>query len=119
MLVNNTWHSYEFTVRMPDINIDFGRLIYKYYDDELKYSTRFNQLNKLTPDTLGFNAFMHEPRLTRVNDINFLENFLRYINISTARYIGDVLLQDGLLKIFFCHFYQLSIYQDFSNFPLN
>ena len=92
MLVNNTWHSYEFTVRMPDINIDFGRLIYKYYDDELKYSTRFNQLNKLTPDTLGFNAFMHEPRLTRVNDINFLENFLRYINISTARYIdGSVI----------------------------
>ena len=92
MLVNNTWHSYEFTVRMSDINIDFGRLIYKYYDDELKYSTRFNQLNKLTPDTLGFNAFMHEPRLTRVNDINFLENFLRYINISTARYIDGSII---------------------------
>lgn len=110
MLVNNTWHSYEFTVRMPDINIDFGRLIYKYYDDELKYSTRFNQLNKLTPDTLGFNAFMHEPQLTRVNDINFLENFLRYINISTARYIDGSIIPTNE----FCQYIDVTITDDYT-----
>ena len=110
MLVNNTWHSYEFTVRMPDINIDFGRLIYKYYDDEFKYSTRFNQLNKLTPDTLGFNAFMHEPRLTRVNDINFLENFLRYINISTARYIDGSIIPTNE----FCQYIDVTITDDYT-----
>ena len=110
MLVNNTWHSYEFTVRMPDINIDFGRLIYKYYDDELKYSTRFNQLNKLTPDTLGFNAFMHEPQLTRVNDINFLENFLKYINISTARYIDGSIIPTNE----FCQYIDVMITDDYT-----
>lgn len=110
MLVNNTWHSYEFTVRMPDINIDFGRLIYKYYDDEFKYSTRFNQLNKLTPDTLGFNAFMHEPQLTRVNDINFLENFLRYINISTARYIDGSIIPTNE----FCQYIDVTITDDYT-----
>lgn len=110
MLVNNTWHSYEFTLRMPDINIDFGRLIYKYYDDELKYSTRFNQLNKLTPDTLGFNAFMHEPQLTRVNDINFLENFLRYINISTARYIDGNIIPTNE----FCQYIDVMITDDYT-----
>ena len=111
MLVNNTWHSYEFTVRMPDINIDFGRLIYKYYDDEFKYSTRFNQLNKLTPDTLGFNAFMHEPQLTRVNDINFLENFLRYINISTARYIDGSIIPTNE----FCQYIDVTITDDYTS----
>lgn len=110
MLVNNTWHTYEFTVRMPDINIDFGRLIYKYYDDEFKYSTRFNQLNKLTPDTLGFNAFMHEPQLTRVNDINFLENFLRYINISTARYIDGSIIPTNE----FCQYIDVMITDDYT-----
>ena len=110
MLVNNTWHTYEFTVRMPDINIDFGRLIYKYYDDEFKYSTRFNQLNKLTPDTLGFNAFMHEPQLTRVNDINFLENFLRYINISTARYIDGSIIPTNE----FCQYIDVTITDDYT-----
>ena len=110
MLVNNRWHSYEFTLRMPDINIDFGRLIYKYYDDELKYSTRFNQLNKLTPDTLGFNAFMHEPQLTRVNDINFLENFLRYINISTARYIDGSIIPTNE----FCQYIDVMITDDYT-----
>ena len=110
MLVNNTWHSYEFTLRMPDINIDFGRLIYKYYDDELKYSTRFNQLNKLTPDTLGFNAFMHEPQLTRVNDINFLENFLKYINISTARYIDGSIIPTNE----FCQYIDVMITDDYT-----
>lgn len=110
MLVNNTWHTYEFTVRMPDINIDFGRLIYKYYDDEFKYSTRFNQLNKLTTDTLGFNAFMHEPQLTRVNDINFLENFLRYINISTARYIDGSIIPTNE----FCQYIDVTITDDYT-----
>lgn len=110
MLVNNTWHTYEFTVRMPDINIDFGRLIYKYYDDEFKYSTRFNQLNKLTPDTLCFNAFMHEPQLTRVNDINFLENFLRYINISTARYIDGSIIPTNE----FCQYIDVTITDDYT-----
>ena len=110
MLVNNTWHTYEFTVRMPDINVDFGRLIYKYYDDEFKYSTRFNQLNKLTTDTLGFNAFMHEPQLTRVNDINFLENFLRYINISTARYIDGSIIPTNE----FCQYIDVMITDDYT-----
>lgn len=111
LLVNNTWHSYEFTVRMPDINIDFGRLIYKYYDDELKYSTRFNQLNKLDGTSLSFNSFMHEPRLARVNDINFLENFLKYINISAARYIDGSLIPAGE----FCQYIDVKIKDDDTN----
>ena len=87
MLVNNKWHDYEFVVKMPDIQIEFGKLIYKYYDDELKFYTRFNQLNELTDTTLRFNAFMHEPRMTRINHVNFMEDFLKYLKISNARYI--------------------------------
>ena len=105
MLINNQWHSYEFTVRMPDINIEFGKLVYKYYDDELKYKTKFNQLSYLSNDTLTFNAFMHEPRLTRMNDINFLENFLKYINISTARYIDGSIIPTNE----FCQYVDVTI----------
>ncbi len=105
MLINNKWHEYEFIIRMPDINIDFGKLIYKYYDDELKYTTKFNQLSELTDDELRFNAFMHEPRMTRINDINFLENFLKYINISTARYIDGNIIPTGE----FCQYIDVTI----------
>lgn len=100
MLVNNKWYSYDFVIRMPDVNIDFGKLVYKYYDDEFKYTRKFNQLSDLSDTSLQFNAFMHEPGLARNNDINFLENFLRYINISTARYIdGSIIPSDE-----FCYY---------------
>ena len=92
LLVNNRWHQYEFIVRIPDIQIEFGKLIYKYYDDELKFSTNFNQLSDLTETSLTFNSFMHEPRLTRMNHINFMEDFLKYLKISNARYIdGNII----------------------------
>ena len=87
LLVNDRWHEYEFVVRIPDLQIEFGTLAYKYFNDELKFSTSFNQLNELTENTLQFNSYMHEPRLTRVNHINFLEDFLKYLKISSARYI--------------------------------
>ena len=92
LLVNNRWHSYEFIVRMPDIQIEFGKLIYKYHDNELKFTSHFNQLSDLSENSLTFNSFMHEPRLARMNDVNFMENFLKYLKISQAKYIdGNII----------------------------
>lgn len=101
LLVNNKWHRYDFTIKMPDINIEFGKLVYKYYDDEYKISSSFNQLSYLDETTFQFNAFMHEPKLARMNHINFLEDFIKYIKTTNARYINGNLLKNNEFYYYF------------------
>ena len=103
MSVNNKWHEYEFVVRMSDIRLDFGTLHYKYYDGpyypknsnykgNLNFISRFTQLNYLSSDMLHFNSFMYQPKLTKMNHINFIEDFVRYLNIASARYIDGSII---------------------------
>ena len=97
VLVNNKWHSYKFMVKIPSIQFDLGKLVYKYWDDPLKLQSRFNQLSELSYDEYGdinieFNSFMHETDLVTVNHINFFEDFVKYLKTTSARFInGDII----------------------------
>lgn len=101
--LNGKWYKYEFTVKIPDIQLDFGTLNYKYYDDDLKFLTKFNQIKELNTSekTIKFNSFMHEPQLTKINNIKFIENFVQYIKLTNAKYIsGDMIPSESFYSYF-------------------
>ena len=102
LLVNDQWYEYKFIAKMTDIDIQFGKLIYKYWSNDNKYISRFRQLSDetiLDPNWeeghdnqthIHFNSFMYEPRLVEVNDVNYwhhLENYITKYNIIS---VGDV-----------------------------
>lgn len=107
VLVNNKWHVYNFTVKLPDIQFDMGRLVYKYWDNDLKLQSKFNQLSTLSYNKdannidIEFNSFMHEPELTYINHINFFEDFVQYLKLTNARFINGELIHTNKIYAFF------------------
>lgn len=80
LCVNGEWFYYSTVLKMPKLNIQLGKLQYKYYDEEildetsiLKYP-KFKQLSELTDDSIKFNLFMWEPQFVTVNNIDFFNN---------------------------------------------
>lgn len=80
LIVNNKLYELIFTAKMPEFNIEMGRLEYK-YDFE-----NFRQLKDMDGD-IHFNACMYLPNLVNVNNISFDEeitnlsgNIIEYIN---------------------------------------
>ena len=115
LLVNDEWYEYKFVSKMTDIDIEFGKLVYKYWSNDNKYISRFRQLSDdsvLDPDNLNntkirFNSYMFEPRLVEVNDINYwhhLENYVEKYNIMSLDNVKNFNCQyinyNGI-KIFF------------------
>lgn len=83
--VNGKWFTYNFTCKTPELQINLGKLEYKYYLDATNsFITNngdvslFKQLNRLTNYEIGFNMFMWQPNLVRVNNIDFYNNLLDY-----------------------------------------
>lgn len=83
--VNGQWFNYNFNCKVPEFQMDLGKLEYKYYLDTTESyiaqhgdATLFKQLNKLTDDEVKFNMFMWEPDSVRVNNIDFFNNLLDY-----------------------------------------
>ena len=73
LCVNNKWFYYDFTIKLPNVYINLGKLQYKYLiednDENIYYP--FKQLRSLNP--LKFNSFMFNPDLISVNTL-FKEN---------------------------------------------
>lgn len=83
--VNGQWFTYNFICKVPEFQMNLGKLDYKYYfDTSESYSaqhgdaTLFKQLHKLTDKEIEFNLFMWEPDLVRVNNTDFFNNLLDY-----------------------------------------
>lgn len=83
--VNNKWYTYNFICKLPEFQLELGKLQYKYYlDVNNDYINQhgdvslFTQLNDLTIDSLSFNYFMWQPDLVRVNNIDFFDNLMDY-----------------------------------------
>lgn len=114
LLVNNKWYTYDFTVKIPDFNIHFGTLRYKYYDDEINdniYSqfTQLKYLGKGDDDKqVKFNSFMYEPRLVKVNHINFIKDFIKYVKLTSIKYMNG----DDIPVNTFCYYFDLSQLND-------
>lgn len=83
--VNGHWFTYNFNCTLPELQMNIGKLKYKYYADidesyrnQFGDVTFFKQLNKLTNDNVLFNCFMWQPELVQVNNIDFFNNLLNY-----------------------------------------
>lgn len=112
LLVNGKWYTYEFTIRIPDFNIHFGTLKYKYWNDDMRLQSNFTQLNYLGDENnkiVKFNSFMYEPRLVEVNHINFFKDFINYVNLTNIKYIND----DDIDLNTFCYYIDMSQYDVF------
>lgn len=114
LLVNNKWYTYEFMIKIPDFNIHFGTLQYKYFcdDDELNRKSNFNQLSYLGDENdklVKFNSFMYEPRLVEVNHINFMKDYIKYAKLTNIKYING----DDIILNKFCYYIDMSQYDEF------
>lgn len=89
LLVNGHWYKYDFETKMPDVNLKFGTLKYKYYTTSDNYYSRFSQLLDLTPDSVTFNSFMYHPEFVEVNHINFFRDLDNYIQLNALKYISN------------------------------
>ena len=72
MLVNNKWFEYVFTIKKPNIYLEFGKLYYRYFLKENK--TMFNQLHSINGNDIYFNSFMYQPDLVSINSLFLLDN---------------------------------------------
>ena len=72
--VNGVWYDYNFEIKFPELHLETGSLSYQYRED------LFKQINKITEDEVDFNSFMYLPYLIDVNNINFPQNVIDYIN---------------------------------------
>ena len=71
---NDKWYDYHFTLALPELQMMFGKLKYKYEFDRVK------QVNNITDTEVDFNSFMYLPDLVNVNNINFPKNVIDYTN---------------------------------------
>ena len=95
LLVNNRWYEYKFDIRIPDLDIRFGTLQYKYWKSGENYTTHFDQLNSISEDRLVFNSFMYAPELVNVNHIDFFADFVKYLKLTDVRYVNWDFIPDG------------------------
>ncbi len=87
LCVNGKWFTYNFNCKVPEFQLEIGKLFYKYYLDasdsyinQHGTATMFNQLQKLSDTDIKFNMFMWQPNLVKVNNIDFFDNLLNYYN---------------------------------------
>lgn len=87
LLVNNKWYTYQFRLVEPDLDINFGTLKYKYWDNELNYISNFKQLKHIDENKVEFNSFMHTPGLVEINNATFINEYLLYAINNNIKYI--------------------------------
>ena len=102
--VNDKWFEFPFTLNIPELNISFGKLEYKYEYEKVKqiqdaktfYDALGMTTKSLPKDEIGimrnfitgenssidatFNAFMYLPSLINVDNIKFTSNVIDYAN---------------------------------------
>lgn len=105
LLVNNKWYYYDFTCKISNPNIKLGKLKYQYWDNDLKYTSRFNQINDITEDGIKFNSFMYNTNSVIVNNINFKYDYIKYSILHNLKYIDGSQINDD-------DFYQIIVLND-------
>ena len=102
--VNDKWFEFPFTLNIPELNISFGKLEYKYEYEKVRqmqdaktfYDALGMTTKSLPKDEIGimrnfitgenssidatFNAFMYLPSLINVDNIKFTSNVIDYAN---------------------------------------
>lgn len=75
ILCNGTWYKHTFNFKIPDLDLKFGKLKYKYDN------TYHKQINYINDSYIDFNAVMYEPGFVELHTNNFYKELERIIDI--------------------------------------
>lgn len=101
LLVNDTWFEYNFTLKFPELDIKLGKLKYKY---DYNVCKQFNSLkNENGKAIIDWNAHMYLPDLISVNNINYINNLIDYMNLQNLQFISED--EINKLDIIYYYFY--------------
>lgn len=74
LCVNGKWFDYDFTIAIPELNIEYGTLQYEYNENLVK------QIDSISDSNVDFRSYMYLPSLVDVNNINFPKEVIDYTN---------------------------------------
>lgn len=94
LLVNNKWYRYDFKVLLPELSMNIGTLQYKYWANSNNYLTPFSQLKSIGSDHIEFNSFMWEPKLATTNEINFIDDLIKYVELYNLKYVDGTYIDN-------------------------
>ena len=75
---NGVWYKKEFSLKIPDLQLTFAELQYKYESD------KFRQIHSITDDKINFICDMYFEDLVTVNNAHFIDEFTRAFNQGEA-----------------------------------
>lgn len=90
LMVNGTWYEYKFRLKLPELDIELGRLEYKYNYSVVKQFIGFDGNRPL------FNAHMYLPDIVSINNINFTNELLEHIEDNDLRIVDKKLIDNEL-----------------------
>lgn len=84
LYVNGIWYTYNFTLTMPEFNIQLGHLEYEYWDFEGS-NNRFRQIASID-ETINWAVYMHNPELVTINNMDYIEEVTHYLTKNNLVY---------------------------------
>lgn len=79
ILCNGSWFTYKFNIKVPELDIEIGKLKY-IYDGEM-----FKQFSRFDGNKPVFNIEMWQPDLVTINNVNFINDLCEHF-VSEKRY---------------------------------
>lgn len=74
LCVNGKWFDYTFDIAIPELNIEYGTIQYKYDKNLVK------QIDNISDSSVDFRSYMYLPSLVDVNNISFPKEVIDYTN---------------------------------------
>lgn len=74
LFVNNNWYEYKFNIKVPELDIELGKLEYRYQSDLFKQFSSVKEKNGVPI----FNSAMYLPDSIKINNINFINDLIKY-----------------------------------------
>lgn len=90
LLVNGEWFEYNFELRIPELDIELGRLEYKYDYQVVKQFSGFDG------NIPKFNVNMYLPDLVTINNLNFANDLFQHLEDNNLTFVDKKLMDSEL-----------------------
>lgn len=88
LMVNGIWFEYKFNLKIPELDIELGKLEYCYDYNTAKQFIGFNGTAPI------FNANMYLPDMVSINNISFTDELIRHIEDENLEMVGRQLINN-------------------------
>lgn len=90
LLVNGEWFEYNFELKIPELDIELGKLEYKY---DYQIMKQFSGFDGNIPK---FNVNMYLPDLVTINNINFANDLFQHLEDNNLKLVDKKLMDSEL-----------------------